>query len=139
MNINRSRSSHSSRSGNHSPAGAVFGLVIVLIFLVGGCGVRSCAGVGGFGPIRNETVKVTNLYVDRSSDSSHYMVGTDKGVFEVDNGFLLGLWNADEIYNKFQKDHTYNITTKGNRVLFLGFMQEYPYIIGVQEVATPQQ
>lgn len=90
-------------------------------------------GTGGFGPERTQNVVVKRLYVDSGTkeSGSHYMVGTDKGVFEVDNGILLGMWNADEIYAQMEQGKSYTIRTKGNRVV--GFMfQYYPYIVEVK-------
>lgn len=91
-------------------------------------------GAGGFGPTNKHVVTVTRLYVDHSgsgdSATSHYMVGTDKGVFEVDNGILLGIWNADELYASLRENHRYSVVTKGNRVVSW-YAQEYPYIIQV--------
>ena len=90
-------------------------------------------GIGGFGPTRTWDVTVTRLYVDTGKDKSHYMVGTDRGVFEVANGFILGLWNADELYARLQVGHHYALTTRGKRVVNFMF-QHYPYVVGVQEV-----
>jgi hypothetical protein len=61
------------------------------------------------------------------------MVATDQGVFEIDNGALLGVWNADEMYGRLKEGHTYRITTKGNKVVGY-FSQEYPYIISLEDV-----
>lgn len=112
--------------------GSVFGLLFLGIFglclIPVGCSYRY--GVDGFGPVVTQTATVERLYVDNGG-SSHYMVGTDKGVFEVSNGWLLGLWNADELYAKLEAGETYTITTKGNKVVGW-FFQQYPYIIEVK-------
>jgi hypothetical protein len=100
-------------------------------------GLKVALGIGGFGPTNEHTVTVQRLYVDYSgsgdSQSSHYMVGTDNGVYEVDNGILLGLWNADELYSRLHEGKTYEITTKGNRVVNILY-QKYPYIVAVKEL-----
>ena len=67
-------------------------LAIVGIFLFGSVGCAGCRGAGGFGPTKTvQNATVIDKHVDRSKDSSHYMVTTDKGVFEVDSFFLLSL------------------------------------------------
>lgn len=85
-------------------------------------------GVKGFGPEYVNTVTVQRLYVDGGS-SSHYMVGTDKGVYEINNIlFPVQLFNCDELYSKLEVGKTYNVKVKGNKVTNW-LMQEYPYII----------
>lgn len=119
---------------------AVTGLCVMLLLLLFAIplGLDAVFGVGAFGPKRVCTATVQRLYVDTSGSGdtkqSHYMVGTDAGVFEVDNSVLMWLWNADELYARLQEGHCYRITTKGNTVVNWAF-QEYPYIIDVQEVA----
>jgi len=108
-------------------------ILVVIIGLLGSILLVARAGcaTGGMGPTNTLTVTVSDKHVDADKESgSHYMVNTDKGTFEVDNGLLLGVWNADELYGKLLAGHTYNITTKGNRVVNI-FMQEYPYITAV--------
>jgi hypothetical protein len=114
----------------------VYGLimmVLVVLIVVGGCNVF--IGAGGWGPTISREVTVTRTYVDYSGSGdnkeSHYMVATDEGVFEVGNGILLGLWNADELYGKIQGGKRYRLTTKGNRVVGM-FWQEFPYIVQVE-------
>ena len=114
---------------------AMIGVVILglLLFLVGYPIAYVAQGCGSFGPAKTQDVTVQRLYVDSGSNESgsHYMVGTDKGVFEVENGWLLGLWNADELYSKMKDGHRYRITTKGNKVVGF-FFQEYPYVTAVE-------
>ena len=94
------------------------------------------AGIGGFGPTNIVEATVTRLYVDAAGEQgSHYMVATNQGVFEVDNGLLLWIWNADEIYGALQTGKTYRFTTKGNKVVNFMF-QEYPYIVKAQEITN---
>ena len=60
-------------------------------------------GVNGFGPTKSFQATVLSKHIGYSKNSngnskSHYMVTTTSGTFEVDNGWLLGVYNADEIY-----------------------------------------
>jgi hypothetical protein len=60
------------------------------------------------------------------------MVGTDKGVFEVQNHLIpIQLFNSDELYSKLEVGKTYTVTTKGNKVVNW-LMQQYPYIIDIK-------
>ena len=75
-------------------------------------------GIGGFGPQKELTVKVQRLYVDSGKSSSHYMVYTDQGVFEVKNFLIpLQLFNSDEIYGQLETGKAYSVTVKGNKVV----------------------
>ena len=88
-------------------------------------------GVKGFGPEYVNTVTVQRLYVDGGS-SSHYMVGTDKGVYEINNILIpIQLFNCDELYSKLEVGKTYNIKVKGNKVTNW-LVQQYPYIIEIK-------
>lgn len=85
-------------------------------------------GTDGFGPERDEQITIQRLYVDKHN----YMVGTDKGVYEVQNFVIpIQIFNSDELYSKLEVGKTYNVTIKGNKVLN-PFMQEYPYIISIK-------
>lgn len=112
-------------------------IVLTFVLVIGSCSSHIILGVGAFGPKNTEIITITRCYVDISGSGkksqSHYMVGTDKGTFEVNNGLMLGVWNADDIYSKLREGKRYEITTKGNRVVNI-FMQEYPYIIGAKEL-----
>jgi hypothetical protein len=113
----------------------VFLFVIIIMTVVS---MPLWLGVRGFGPIKTEVVTIERTYVDYSGSTkggpeSHYMVVTNKGIFEVDNGWILGMWNADEVYGKIIPKYTYQITTKGNRVVNFLY-QEYPYIIKAERV-----
>ena len=109
----------------------VVGVVVVLVVL----GIGFSLGIGAWGPTQVHDVAVTRTYVDFSgsgdSKASHYMVGTDKGVFEVDNGLFIWTWNADELYAKIQVGKQYRITTRGKKVVGM-FFQEYPYVVSVE-------
>jgi len=103
-----------------------------IVLSVAACG--PIMGTGPFGPTTQTVVTVTDKYVDVSGGgkhaNSHYMVATDQGIYEIDNGLMLGVWNADELYGRMLKGKAYRITIKGNKVVN-AFMQEYPYIVGV--------
>jgi hypothetical protein len=108
----------------------IIGLIAVTAFTAIGAPIM---GIGGFGPeksISHATVISKHVDIQKSSDStsSHYMVATNMGTFEVDNGFLLGIWNSDEIYGGLEIGKTYTFTTKGEKVVGM-FFQYYPYII----------
>lgn len=108
---------------------AVLAVSLLIVFIVGGI------GIGGCGPRQEHTVLIERLYVDTAGGElggSHYMVVTDAGVFEVDNGLLLGLWNSDELYSSLKEGHMYRITTCGKKRVN-ALMQYYPYIVS----ATP--
>jgi prepilin-type N-terminal cleavage/methylation domain-containing protein len=110
----------------------VIAIIAILSTILFG-GIKGCSGGAfPFGPERNLTVTVKRLYVDYDGEYSHYMVGTDQGVFEVDNSLMLGIYNADELYSYLEEEKTYNIITKGNQVTNW-FMQEYPCIISAYE------
>lgn len=116
------------------------GIFLFVCLIVGGLLlINPIMGIYPFGPIATNTVTVTRLYIDVSggdkSTSSHYMVGTDKGVYEVDNSLWLWLWNADEIYAQLKQGETYRVTAKGNKLVNMLF-QDYPGIISVQLVDT---
>ena len=88
-------------------------------------------GVGGFGPEYVNNVTVQRLYVD-GGKASHYMVGTDKGVYEISNHLIpIQLFNCDELYSKLEVGKTYTVKLKGNKVTNW-LMQQYPYIIEVR-------
>ena len=114
-------------------------VVIVIVALVAAIiAIPMSHGIGYWGPERTWTATVTDKWIDTESDGdggrqSHYMVSTDKGVFECDNSLLLGIWNADEIYGQLDEDKTYTIKTRGNGCK-RWYIQEYPYVISVEEV-----
>jgi hypothetical protein len=119
------------RTKKRSSFGAIASAVMLSISLVG-------CGIGGFGPTREVVALVKEKHIDRSSDSSHYMVITDQGGFEVDNGLLLGLWNADELYGSIKVDHSYRFVTKGRRWVNVA-MQTYPYIVSATELVDQRR
>ena len=118
---------------------ALLVLAIVGIMLGMAVGFKGCFGVGGCGPVNNpKHCKIVRLWVDNLGESgSAYMVSTDKGVFEVDNGIMLGMWNADRLYGSLQVGHVYDFKTKGKTVEFC-CMQEYPRIVEAVEVVEPK-
>lgn len=108
-------------------------IIAIVVAMVGGFG--GCFGVGGCGPTNSvQHATVQRLWVDNlGKGGSAYMVGTDKGVFEVDNGIMLGMWNADEVYGSLHQGKTYDFVTKGRKIQSF-FMQEYPRITSAVEV-----
>lgn len=94
-------------------------------------------GIYGFGPTNVITTRVTRMYVDVSKEGSHYMVGTENGVFEVSNGIILGMWNADQIYARLKEGKSYTFTTKGECVANF-FLQQYPYVLDAVENNEPE-
>jgi len=103
-----------------------------MVFVVAIMGIISAidyaTGTSGFGPERDEQITVQRLYVDKSN----YMVGTDKGVYEVQNFVVpIRIFNSDELYSKLEVGKTYDVTLKGNKVLN-PIMQQYPYIISIK-------
>ena len=108
---------------------AIIGILFSTVFC------RPFLGVFPFGPEKVVEAKVERLYVDYGGGegSSYYMVGTDQGVFEVDNSIWLGIYDADETYSKLKEGKSYFLRTKGNKVIGM-FFQEYPVIIMVAEI-----
>ena len=106
-------------------------LTPVLLIVGTVIGLNYTFGVQGFGPEKEMVIQVQRLYVD-SGSSSHYMVGTDHGVLEVQNHLIpFQMFNSDEIYSQLEVGKTYTVTVKGNKVLNWWY-QEYPYIIKVR-------
>lgn len=114
-------------------------VVAILFVLFGVLLPKPFVGVFPFGPKETVTAKVERLYVDYANNgetsSSHYMVGTDAGVFECDNSFWLGLWDADERYSRLKEGETYTFVVKGRKVTNFLF-QEYPGIVEIRKVVT---
>ena len=103
-------------------------MIFVVAVLAIITGINYCTGTDGFGPERDEQITVQRLYVDKHD----YMVGTDKGVYEVQNFlFPVTIFNSDELYSKLEVGKTYSVTLKGNKVLN-PIMQQYPYIISIK-------
>ena len=89
-------------------------------------------GLYPFGPKSSETITVQRLYVD-SGKTSHYMVGTCKGVFEMDDSLILGIYNIDELYSELETGKTYEVELKGNKMV-TWYCTDYPHIISFKEV-----
>lgn len=111
-------------------------IIIVPTFLVVMIGsiilIDYSLGIKGFGPESIQQVTIQRLYVD-GGKSSHYMVGTDQGVLEVDNILWpVQVFNSDELYSQLEVGKTYTVKIKGNKVINW-FVQEYPYIIEIQK------
>ena len=115
------------------PAITTLGVIIATIVTMVGSVIliNFSLGVRGFGPEDTRQVTVQRLYVDGGS-SSHYMVGTDKGVYELDNIlFPVQIYNCDELYSKLEVGKTYTVKVKGNKVTNW-LVQQYPYIIEIK-------
>jgi len=117
------------------PALLPFTLVVLLACTL--VTAHAVLGIFPFGPQQEVRAKVQRLYVDVSgstdSTKSHYMVGTDKGVFEVSNSLLLWIWDADKRYSQLQSDKEYKLLIKGNEIVNFLF-QEYPQITSVEPI-----
>lgn len=109
--------------------------IMALVMLV--MGLRLTLGLFPFGPEQVVQAQVQRLYVDVSGDNqvtkSHYMVGTDKGVFEVSNSLWLWMWDADKRYSQLQTDKSYELKTKGNELVNI-LLQEYPRILSINPI-----
>lgn len=115
------------------PGPGILGITVMAIVIMLGSVVLFDYGYGvsGFGPEVTRQVTINRLYVD-SGKASHYMVGTDKGVYEISNHLIpIQLFNCDELYSKLEVGKTYTVKLKGNKVTNW-FMQQYPYIIEVR-------
>lgn len=108
---------------------AVIALLMGLLFCL-----PLALGTYPFGEEKELEIQVQRLYVDVSGSKeysrSHYMVGTDKGVFEVDNSLWLGIFNSDVLYSQLQEGRGYKIKTKGRELVNFLF-QEYPGITSI--------
>ena len=125
------RSSRSERTEMWIIGFIILACVVLPILFAKGC------GVGGWGPtVYHQNATIQRAWVDNSKEGSHYMVATDRGVFEVDNGVLLGMWNADEVYGQMVVGKKYNITTKGKRWTNV-IHQHYPYVVKVEPIIEP--
>ena len=115
------------------PVSGILGIITTtMVVMVGSVVLINYSnGVAGFGPEYVNQVTINRLYVD-GGKASHYMVGTDKGVYEIRN-FLypVQIFNCDELYSKLEVGKTYLVKIKGNKVTNW-FMQQYPYIIEVR-------
>ena len=115
------------------PIPGILGIIMTIVVVMVGSVVlvNYSNGVAGFGPEYVNQVTVNRLYVD-GGRSSHYMVGTDKGVYEISNHLIpIQLFNCDELYSKLEVGKTYLVKIKGNKVTNW-FMQQYPYIIEIR-------
>lgn len=120
--------------GRERRVGCSVGVLLCVLFVVPAV-IFCCVGVGWWGPRRDLDVRVVSKHVDVSNGgkSSHYMVITDGGCFEVDNGLLLWVWNADELYGRFVPGGRYRVRVAGNQ--FVNFLcQYYPYVVSVEPI-----
>jgi hypothetical protein len=104
---------------------APFAIVALVVGIV--LGIPYAFNIYPFGPQSTETITIERLYVDVTGKTSNYMIGSNKGVFEMDNSMILGIYNIDELYSNLEVGQTYEVKTKGEKVLnFL--IQSYPHI-----------
>ena len=115
----------------------VIAIIGIALAFVGSILAYPVLGIFPFGPKSSVEATVQRLYVDFSGDKenrdSHYMVGTDKGVFQVNNSIINGIYNCDEIYSGIKVDQKYIFNIRGNKVTNI-FFQEYPYILSVNAI-----
>jgi hypothetical protein len=116
--------------------GGILGVLVILALIVFGLSWRFWMGVGVYGPTRTVETTVNRVYIDTSKEGSHYMVGTDSGVYEIENGYWLGVNNADELYAKLKDGRKYRLTTEGNKVVWYFGIQEYPFITKVEAISV---
>lgn len=115
----------------------VIGALLLIVF--GGLfSCAACAGDGSWGMGANARVVecvVTSKHVDISGSgdyqASHYMVTTDQGVFEIDNGIIMGIWNADELYGRLEVGKRYRIVVQGDTTTAF-WTQTYPFVQAVE-------
>lgn len=123
---------YNSSSGDSDAAAGCAGLIILLIGLAlwwfWFSWQSQALGINGYGPERQYDVVIISKHIDAQKDSSSYMVNGDTQTFEVDNGTLLGMWNADVVYGQIVVGERYCITAKGNQVTNW-WWQQYPYIL----------
>lgn len=115
----------------------LLGWTLILSLLVGAPiallfgGAAICGdGSYGFGSEGKVCAKILSKHVDpRSGAGSSYMVTTDKGTFEIENGFILGVWNADDLYGGLEVGESYALDVRGDEVLNFA-LQQYPFVVG---------
>ena len=95
-------------------------IVVIIGILASGIATPFLVGAGAFGPTNYvQEAKIISKHVDYSgsgeSRASHYMVTTNKGTFEIENGLLINVWNADEIYGSLEIGKVYTLKTEGNK------------------------
>jgi len=109
-------------------------LVILLLFTPYGCGQMTGDGSWGGGKRQIINAKILSKHVDISQSgkmsNTHYMVTTDRGTFEIENGWIIDVWDADELYGKLVIGKTYNLTIQGDQLTNFLF-QQYPFVIKV--------
>jgi len=112
-------------------------VALVLFFLA--LGIVSAIVVSSYFEEHIETVLVTKMFIDPSKDSgSHYVLTTDKGVFEVDrplNKITDPDANPDKIWGQLHEGKFYKISYLGWRI---DFAYQYPFVFHVEEVDEPK-
>lgn len=73
-----------------------------------------------------ETITITGKDVKNTSESSTYMVFTDKGTYCVKDSLLFWRWDSSDMYGSLHEGGTYEIEAVGWRVPILSM---YPNIL----------
>jgi len=128
---NRSRNSYT---------GTIVGSFVLILVATMLFGFNILVGIYPFGPTKQVTATISRTYVDTLPDGggSAYMVATDVGVYEVEDSFITGIYNSDEIFSKLVQGKTYTLTVKGRRMANI-LCQEYPGIIKVVPVESVEK
>ncbi len=78
-------------------------------------------------------VTVQKKFVDFSGKTSHYLIVTDNGVFEIDRPLLDTFnqsRNPDVVYSQIVEGREYRIHYYGYRI---DWLYDYPIVVGAQE------
>lgn len=79
-------------------------------------------------------VTVQKKMIDVSKEGSHYLLVTDKGVFEVDRplmDYFSKEINPDAVYSKIEEGRRYKLHHYGYRI---DFEYDYPIVVGAEEI-----
>lgn len=100
---------------------------LFIIILFSGCLSSIHLGEG------YDVVTVKKKFIDVSDEGSHYVLVTDKGLFEVDRP-LLDMFdptrNPDLAWAKIEEGKTYKIHYYGYRI---DFIYDYPIVVGTEK------
>ncbi len=79
-------------------------------------------------------VIVQKKYIDFSDENSHYIIVTDKGLFEIDRP-VLDIFNQsrnpDYVYSSIQEGNKYRIHHYGFKI---DFLYSYPLVVNAQNI-----
>lgn len=102
------------------------GLLVLLPILVGILAINS------YFEEHIEVMIVQKMFIDPSKEGSHYVLTTDKGLFEVQrpiNKVLDPNANPDRVWGQLHEGKKYKITYLGWRIDFIYY---YPYVFHVE-------